>query len=220
MHNLDKPWLICQDCKGNLCVFSLLTKSSLVIYPALGVVRKQQVDQAIAHRGHHNCEDHINVKNAITAFRNLHSIVASVRFCLVVNVEKIDYEKPYIFDEVANKHDRNQTSKKISREITFCRLLCYPHIFRVHSYAFVRTHSSVEMDAPEILGVLSTSTGATEREIVRLANLHNTSMIWHPLYTTSCLCILAYDCLLCISYLVFFGFDQISWIDQLALANN
>ena len=142
--------------QGEVMHFSLLTKSPLVIYLVLGVVRKQQVDQAIAHCGHHNCEDHINAKNAITAFRNLPSIVASVRFCLVLNVEEIDYKKPYSFDEVANKHDRNQTIKKISREITFCRMLCYPHIYRVHSYAFVRTHSSVEMDAPEILGVCCT----------------------------------------------------------------
>lgn len=54
MHNLDK--LVCQDCKENLTVFPILTKSPLVIYLALGVTRKQQVDQAIAHWGQHKCE--------------------------------------------------------------------------------------------------------------------------------------------------------------------
>lgn len=45
--------------------------------------------------------DHINVKNAITNFRSIHSIVASVRSWLVIIVEETVYEKPPSFDEVA-----------------------------------------------------------------------------------------------------------------------
>lgn len=61
--------------QGEFILFFLLTKSRLVFYLALGVVRKQKVDQAIAHCGHHIASmgddamslDHINTKNATTS---------------------------------------------------------------------------------------------------------------------------------------------------------
>lgn len=45
--------------------------------------------------------DHIDVKNAITTFCSICSIVASVRSWLVITVEGIDYEEPSSFNEVA-----------------------------------------------------------------------------------------------------------------------
>ena len=47
--------------------------------------------------------DYINVKNAITTFRSIYSIVASFRSWLVINVEETEYEEPSSFDEIATK---------------------------------------------------------------------------------------------------------------------